>query len=103
MGELVTALNQLDAGSDAVRRQCEGEPNRVQQLCLERLAESCAAMGAPPSDLTTEVALRELQVGTAYGDDDPVTAAPFAHDLVSLPAVGGAPVPHGPAARERGA
>ncbi|CAK0851198.1 unnamed protein product, partial [Prorocentrum cordatum] len=91
--ELVVALNQLDAGSDLVRRQCEGEPSRMQQLCLERLAESCAAMGAPPSDMSTEVAFRELQVSTAYGDCDPVTAAPFARDLVSLPAVGGAPVP----------
>ncbi|CAK0810560.1 unnamed protein product, partial [Prorocentrum cordatum] len=91
--ELVVALNQLDAGSDLVRRQCGGEPSRTQQLCLERLAESCAAMGAPPTDLSSEVALRELQVGTAYGDCDPVSAAPFAHDLVSLPAVGGAPVP----------
>ncbi|CAK0864325.1 unnamed protein product, partial [Prorocentrum cordatum] len=91
--ELVVALNQLDASSDLVRRQCEGEPSRMQQLCLERLAESCAAMGAPPSDLSSEVALRELQVGAANGDCDPVSAAPFAHDLVSLPAVGGAPVP----------
>ncbi|CAK0830780.1 unnamed protein product, partial [Prorocentrum cordatum] len=93
--ELVVALNQLDAGSDFVRRQCEGEPSRMQQLRMERRAESCAAMGAPPSDMSTEVALRELQVGTAYGDCDPVTAAPFVHDLVSLPAVGGAPAPLG--------
>ncbi|CAK0888695.1 unnamed protein product, partial [Prorocentrum cordatum] len=93
LAELVVALNQLDAGSDLARRQCEGEPSRMQQLCLERLAESCAAMGAPPSDLSIEVALWELQVGAAYGGCDPVTAAPFVHDLVSLPAVGGAPVP----------
>ncbi|CAK0868150.1 unnamed protein product, partial [Prorocentrum cordatum] len=91
--ELVVALNQLDAGSDLVRRQCEGEPSRMQQLCLERLAESCAEIGAPPSDLSSEVALRELQVGTAYGGCDPVSVAPFVHDLVSLPAVGGALVP----------
>eukprot|EP00959_Pyramimonas_sp_CCMP1952_P061428 1283729-Pyramimonas_sp.AAC.1 len=52
-------------------------------------------MGAPPSDLSTEVALRELQVGAAYGDCDAVSAAPLVHDLVSLPAVGGAPVPLG--------
>ena len=48
MQELVVALNQLDAGSDVLRRPCEGEPNKMQQLCLERLAESCAAMSSPP-------------------------------------------------------
>ncbi|CAK0816959.1 unnamed protein product, partial [Prorocentrum cordatum] len=91
--ELVVALNQLDAGSDDPPRRAGQEPNRMQQLCLEHLAESCAAMGSIPPDLSTEVALQELQVGAGYSDGEPVTVAPFAHDLVSLPAVGGTPVP----------
>ncbi|CAK0855455.1 unnamed protein product, partial [Prorocentrum cordatum] len=91
--ELVVALNQLDAGSDDPPRRAGQEPNRMQQLCLEHLADSCAAMGSIPPDLSTEVALQELQVGAGYSDGEPVTVAPFAHDLVSLPAVGGTPVP----------
>ncbi|CAK0806316.1 unnamed protein product, partial [Prorocentrum cordatum] len=93
VAELVVALNQLDAGSDDPPRRAGQEPNRMQQLCLEHLADSCAAMGSIPPDLSTEVALRELQVGAGYSDGEPVAVAPFAHDLVSLPAVGGAPVP----------
>ncbi|CAK0839605.1 unnamed protein product, partial [Prorocentrum cordatum] len=93
VAELVVALNQLDAGSDDPPRRAGQEPNRMQQLCLEHLADSCAAMGSIPPDLSTEVALRELQVGAGYSDGEPVTVAPFAHDLVSLPAVGGTPVP----------
>ncbi|CAK0867888.1 unnamed protein product [Prorocentrum cordatum] len=93
VAELVVALNQLDAGSDDPPRRAGQEPNRMQQLCLEHLAESCAAMGSIPPDLSTEVALQELQVGAGYSDGEPVTVAPFAHDLVSLPAVGGTPVP----------
>ncbi|CAK0877769.1 unnamed protein product [Prorocentrum cordatum] len=91
--ELVVALNQLDAGSDDPPRCAGQEPNRMQQLCLEHLADSCAAMGPIPPDLSTEVALQELQVGAGYSDGEPVSVAPFAHDLVSLPAVGGTPVP----------
>ncbi|CAK0803080.1 unnamed protein product, partial [Prorocentrum cordatum] len=68
-------------GSDAPPRCAGAGPNLMQQLCLEFLAESCAAM-----------------VGAGYSDGEPVTVAPFARDLASLPAVGGAPVPRGPAA-----
>ena len=93
MTELVVALNQLDAGPDDPPARAVQEPNRMQQLCLEYLADSCAALGSPPSDLSTEVALRELQVGAGFGDGEPVTVAPFAHDLVALPAAGGVAVP----------
>ncbi|CAK0857517.1 unnamed protein product, partial [Prorocentrum cordatum] len=68
------ALNQMGAGRDAPPRCAGAGPNLMQQLCLEFLAEGCAA-------------------GAGYSGGEPATVAPFARDLVSLPAVSGAPVP----------
>ncbi|CAK0870850.1 unnamed protein product [Prorocentrum cordatum] len=92
MHELVTALNQLDAGDDAPRAPAARKPSLVQQLAMERFAHACAAMGSP-GDLALQAALRELRGPGAHGDCEPVSLAPLSVDLLSLPAAGAQPRP----------
>ena len=86
--EVVTALNEMDSGGSEEVRPHTGKLNLVQKLAMERLERACAGMGAPPAGLTTEVAVRELQVASTYDATVVAESTPLTVDLVSLPAEG---------------
>ena len=89
---VIDALNQLDAGAPSPPVVGSAQ-NLMQELALNRISLSCAEMGVPPSDMTAEVALRELQAFTAYGSEEPVALAPLDVGSLSLPPRGSRPVP----------
>eukprot|EP00974_Lingulodinium_polyedra_P067351 6521999-Lingulodinium_polyedra.AAC.1 len=74
--DMVLALNEMDAGGEAPAA-AGANPSAAQRRALERVREAAVAMGAPPGDLTAEVALEELQVGCAYDSEEPTTRVPL--------------------------
>ena len=90
VADVILALNELDSGGP-VTPPTPDKLNLMQELAIEHISLSCAAMGRPPSDMRAEDALRELQANTAYGSEEPVTLAPLCVASLSLPAPGSRP------------
>ena len=92
----IEALNEMYAAGRPLGRvdvpDVDTQPSAIQQKCLTHIRESVLHLGAPPCGLSPAEALRELRVLGAY-DQEPCTRAAFDSSRVSIPDVGGTPVP----------